>query len=478
MGAAALRAEREHRRCDSMAKASGVTREGARWIGHTIAHRYRIEAHVARGGMGDVYLAIQEPLGRRVAVKTFRTLGELDGHADADALFLREAAAIAEVRHENAVEIYDYGTHEGTPFLVMEWLDGVSLARTLDREGCLSPPRALRMIGKVLGALERAHEVGMVHRDVKPENIMLAVGKTVKLVDFGLVKWDTHGSDAYAVDGVVVGSPRYMAPEQIIDSRRVDHRADLYAIGGVLVHMLTGAPPFAGSNADLFRQHVRSTPPALCARGLPASDRLEAVVERCLAKSPDDRFGTAGQLLDALRSCPEWDGEIGGALPRESNRPAPRAPRARPRPARVGLALASVLAAVYLGLWATTLDAPPIARQKPTAAVRPVPLAAPSPPDPIVPVVVESARSEPAAEPPVTLLEPAPTEPAPALAEPAPAARSSRRRRRAKQVPTPAVIDDIENMASWSGTRPCDPIKDPWANEPPRDELGAWTKAQ
>ncbi|MBO6935045.1 MAG: serine/threonine protein kinase [Deltaproteobacteria bacterium] len=435
-----------------MARASGATVEGARWIGQTIAHRYRIERHIARGGMGDVFLAIQEPLGRRVAVKTFRTLGELDGHADAGALFLREAAAIAGVRHDNAVEIYDYGTHEGTPFLVMEWLDGVSLARTLEREGCLEPPRALRIVGKVLRALERAHELGMVHRDVKPENVMLVTGRDVKLVDFGLVKWDRHGSDAYAVNGVVVGSPRYMAPEQIVDSHRVDHRADLYAVGGLLVHALTGSPPFLGSNADLFRQHVRSTPPALCARGLHASEALEDLVERCLAKAPEDRFDSAGALLEALRACPEWHGEPRAARARESVRPAgsSRPPEARRAP-RFGLMLATVLAAAYLGLWAST----PVAERWEVAnahkrmpamrPVRPIPVAAPEP----------------------TAVAPPPSIEVPLAPEP-----RRRRARRAKRAPIPPA----HPLADWDATHPCDPIKDPWAVEG-ADESLPWTRA-
>jgi serine/threonine-protein kinase len=323
-------------------------------VGRQLARRYRVERLLARGGMGSVYVATQEPLGRQVALKI---LGGTGGHADDAGFqqrFLQEAATLARLRHPNTVTLYDYGVleDEQLAYMVMELVRGETLAQVLRKEGRLSPARALWVAHEVARALGEAHGLGIVHRDLKPGNVMLASGpegEQVKVLDFGIAK--LLEEDAHALTGAenLVGSPGYMAPEQITH-RPIDGRTDIYALGVQLYTMLTGTQPFAGRNAvESFVAHLHRPAPTLqSALGAPVAPALEALVARCLAKEPDHRFADVAELRAAIRgtlaeldpaaaamlaaapaSPPRAEPQSGGATPLPA--PADTARLARPR---------------------------------------------------------------------------------------------------------------------------------------------------
>ncbi len=324
-------------------------------VGQLVADRYRVHRRVAIGGMGAIYRATQEPLGRPVALKTHRSLGELEGHVDADAVFLREAAAAAQIRHPNVAEVYDYGQHEGRPFIAMEWLEGETLRQRVRRSGPMEPAEALRIALLILGALERVHELGMVHRDIKPANVVLLESGEPKLLDFGLVQWNDGNQDPFRLDGLFVGSPQFMPPEQISGEGSLDLRADVYAFGGLLYYMLAAAPPFDGSGEELLRRHLEARPKSLRERGVLVSGSLEQLLACCLRKRADDRFADMGQLRAALGACPE----AGGSDPREVEEATAaieivfeQAPERRPRGRRWVLSLATLaIAGFVVGWW-------------------------------------------------------------------------------------------------------------------------------
>ncbi|MCK6502220.1 protein kinase [Myxococcota bacterium] len=323
-------------------------------VGRLIAGRYRVESLLARGGMGSVYVATQQPLGRQVALKI---LGGTGGHADDAGFqrrFLQEAATLARLRHPNTVTLFDYGVleEEQLAYMVMELVRGFTLAQVLRREGRLSPARALWVAHEVARALGEAHGLGIVHRDLKPGNVMLATGpegEQVKVLDFGIAK--LLEEDAHALTGAenLVGSPGYMAPEQITH-RPIDGRTDIYALGVQLYTMLTGTQPFAGRNAvESFVAHLHRPAPTLQgALGAPVAPALEALVARCLAKEPDHRFADVAELRAAIRGTlaeldpaaasmlaaaaaapPRADPSAGGGTPPPG--PADTARLARPR---------------------------------------------------------------------------------------------------------------------------------------------------
>jgi serine/threonine-protein kinase len=226
---------------------------------------------------------------------------------------VRSAARLA---HPNTIEIYDYGrSDDGTFYYVMEYLVGLSLADLVREAGPLPPGRAIYIFRQICAGLAEAHRFGLVHRDLKPANVFVAVrggeADVAKVLDFGLVKPTRDpGAVALTVDLTVAGTPQFMAPEQAVNDRSLDNRADIYSLGAMLYHALTGRPPFVGGNAfALMMAHARDPvdPPSRIRPGLPAD--LEAVVLRCLAKNPDERFPTAKSLSEALASCAaaqEW----------------------------------------------------------------------------------------------------------------------------------------------------------------------------
>jgi eukaryotic-like serine/threonine-protein kinase len=315
--------------------------------GSVIAGRYEVDRLLGRGGMAEVYLATDRLLDRPVAVKVIRE-GLADDHTVATR-FRREARAAAALNHRNIVAVHDVGTDEGRPFIVMEYLRGRTLAEILRMEGPFPPDRVAEVGEAAARALSVAHDAGIVHRDVKPGNVMITDQGEVKILDFGIAhafRW-TPITEAPAVQGTA----EYMAPEQI-RGHGSERRSDIYSLGVVLFELATGQPPFTGdSPLSIAYRHLEDTPP------LPQSVRpdtppeLAAILLRCLAKRPDDRYRRADDLAEDLARFRA--GRPPATVPVPSP-PTERLDRDEPQPARrrwwpwvaVLLALLLVMAAV------------------------------------------------------------------------------------------------------------------------------------
>ena len=277
---------------------------------HVFGGRYRVEALLAQGGMGDVYLAFDERDRRWVAVKLLRTTGtELKR---ARARFAQEAATAQRMSHLRIVRTLDYGAEaDGTLYLVMELLEGETLGARLREGSGVSPREAVSVAIQVLEALEVAHEGGVLHRDLKPENVFLTgrtFGTSVKLLDFGVAK-SFHSSPSLpsleTTAGTVFGTPRYMSPEQARGGA-LDVRSDVYGVGVLLYQMLAGRPPFEDEDAVVvMARHIRDEPPPLelfaSERRIPRS--LVHIVHRALEKDPEDRFASATAFRRALAAA-------------------------------------------------------------------------------------------------------------------------------------------------------------------------------
>ncbi len=267
--------------------------------GAVIDQKYRLGRLLGEGGMGAVYEADDLRDGSIVAVKLLR--GTL---ADPAALqrFEREARALYELRHESLVRVLDYAAHPSHAYFVMELAPGVNLGELVAIDGALRPERVARIALAVLGALGAAHARGIIHRDVKPQNIQVSAvagGDAVRLLDFGLAK-DLGSGHALTQEGMVVGTMQYMAPEQA-KGLAVDSRADVYAVGACMYYALTGRRPFEGQNGlPLYRAVLSEAPKALASIRSDLSPMLIAIVERALAKEPAKRFRSAEDLSRAL----------------------------------------------------------------------------------------------------------------------------------------------------------------------------------
>ena len=270
--------------------------------------QYQLVSKLGSGGMGDVYLAEHVLMKRPCALKLIRSQASAD--PTAIARFEREVKTTSGLTHPHTIEIYDYGhTDDGTFYYVMEYLPGLSLADLLERYGPLPPARVVYLLRQACSALSEAHAAGLIHRDLKPGNLYISerggLCDFVKVLDFGLVKLLRASSAAQlTADHVVSGTPTYMAPEQATGERTLDARSDLYALGAIAYHMLAGRPPFQGDNAlKVMMAHVRDTPAALGTLRQDIPDDLQQIVMRCLEKSPEDRFESAGQLEQELAAC-------------------------------------------------------------------------------------------------------------------------------------------------------------------------------
>jgi serine/threonine-protein kinase len=270
--------------------------------------QYRLMERLGGGGMGEVFRAEHVLLKRPCAIKLIKAAKETD--ATAVARFEIEVKATAKLTHWNTVEIYDYGrTDDGTFYYVMELLPGMSLEDLVEKHGPLPPARVVYLLDQVCGALQEAHLAGLIHRDIKPANIFAAqrggVYDVAKLLDFGLVKQDADEPDGETAGRrAVSGTPLYMSPEQASAYDEVDPRADIYALGAVAYHLLTGQPPFTGKNvlAILVAHRKSEVPrPSLVNPAIPAD--LEQIILKCLAKKPSDRYPDAASLRLALASC-------------------------------------------------------------------------------------------------------------------------------------------------------------------------------
>ena len=274
---------------------------------------YRLRQLLGAGGMGEVYLAEHLYLKRPCAIKLIRP----DRNTDPKALsrFESEVQATAKLTHWNTIEIYDYGRAEdGTFYYVMEYLPGLNLQELVDRYGPMPPARAIHLIRQVCAALKEAHDAGMVHRDIKPGNIFSArrggVHDVAKLLDFGLVKSIAGESSSpnVTLDGLVVGSPLYAAPETTLGDDEPGPSADLYGLGATLYFLVTGKPLFEHENPlKLLFAHANEEviAPTRHRPDLPAD--LQAVILKCLSKSPADRYADVSRLAAALAACSDAD---------------------------------------------------------------------------------------------------------------------------------------------------------------------------
>ncbi|MEU9384732.1 protein kinase [Streptomyces sp. NPDC048279] len=284
-----------------------MSQDGAhgRYVGRALAGgRYQLRDLLGAGGMASVHLAYDAVLDRQVAIKTLHT--ELGREQAFRERFRREAQAVAKLTHTNIVSVFDTGEEDlagsTMPYIVMEYVEGRPLGSVLDddvtRHGAMPADKALKITADVLAALEISHEMGLVHRDIKPGNVMMTKRGVVKVMDFGIARAMQSGVTSMTQTGMVVGTPQYLSPEQAL-GRGVDARSDLYSVGIMLFQLVTGRLPFdADSPLAIAYAHVQEEPvaPSSVNRALPPA--VDALVARALKKNPNERFPTAESMRD------------------------------------------------------------------------------------------------------------------------------------------------------------------------------------
>jgi tRNA A-37 threonylcarbamoyl transferase component Bud32 len=264
--------------------------------GRVLGGRYQLVSPIARGGMATVWVADDPVLSRRVAVKILRA--DLAADEGTRARFRHEAIAAARLSHPNIVSTYDTGDDDGIAYIVMELVDGPTLRHLIDEQGGLPVADVIRIGKQVADALDAAHRAGLVHRDVKPANVLVPVAGPVKVTDFGIAK--AAGADDLTRTGTVMGTARYLAPEQV-NGKPTDPRTDVYALGLLIYEALCGHPPFGGdTEIATAMARLTTTAPAVRAERPEVSQALDDVIHRCLARQPSARFGSAAAVRDAL----------------------------------------------------------------------------------------------------------------------------------------------------------------------------------
>src|SRR5438132_4645432 len=291
--------------------------------------RYEIRSSLGAGAMGEVFRAYDPRLDREVALKVIAA--GLDRRVGVNERFEQEARAASALNHSNIVTIHDIGEEEGRPFIVMELLDGQSLRQLLS--GPLSTDLTLRLAAQIADALTAAHERGIVHRDLKPENIFITRQGTAKILDFGLARICEPNCDpASAIvtlerltqSGIVLGTAGYAAPETL-SGKSVDTRADLFSFGAILYEMTCGVPAFHGKTAmGTLAATLRDEPQSIASRRPNVSPRVARLIERCLAKVPEHRYGSTRELRDELNALLIAGAEAAAPRKRRRSLPAPR----------------------------------------------------------------------------------------------------------------------------------------------------------
>jgi hypothetical protein len=272
------------------------------WIGKKLSGRYQIEELLGQGGMSAVYKATDPNLKRVVAVKLIHS--HLSNDPDFVKRFEEEAAAVAQLRHPGIIQVYDFNSDDDSYYMILEFVPGETIQDHMKRLNAggrkLSVTKAVEYIAEICDAVDYAHQRGMIHRDIKPANLMLNVMGQAILMDFGIAK--IVGGQRHTATGAVVGTAMYMAPEQI-KGERPDRRADIYSLGVTLFEMLSGKPPFEADSAmTLMMMHVNDPVPDLRELNPEVPDDLIAVINKALAKHPDDRYHSAAQMAAALRN--------------------------------------------------------------------------------------------------------------------------------------------------------------------------------
>lgn len=372
-------------------------------VGTVLDGRFQVEKALASGASGDVYEAQHLALGHRVAIKILRP-GIPETADIRRKRFLREARVAARIRSDHVVRVFDYvAPEEGPAYIVMELLHGETLAERLRRTGPLPCTQAIDFIVQAAKPLAQMHDAGIVHRDVKPSNLFLERDaddkERIKLLDFGVAAFKqpvARADSALTWSEMIVGTPRYMAPEQIASSRQVDARADVWALGVTLYELLSGAPPFDGATVlAVLNQIEHQEPPLLTARRPEVPAQLAQLVHTCLAKDPASRPADARALVEALTVSAH---STPAATPAVVHRRWPRA------------ALAAGGAVAIVGMLVLALGG---RRSEADAGATPEPVASTTPPAAPHPVVVAASASSPASE--VTTIPPAPASPAPSI---------------------------------------------------------------
>ncbi|HVZ73156.1 MAG TPA: serine/threonine-protein kinase [Polyangia bacterium] len=424
-------------------------------LGQTVGN-YRIASKIGEGGMGTVYLAEHPVIGRKAALKVIDP--KHSRNADVVARFVNEATAISRIGHEHIVEVTDFGrTPKGDFYFIMEYLEGETLADVIAREAPLDPARAIGIAAQIADALAAAHASGVIHRDLKPDNIHLVTrGEDtafVKVLDFGLAKLvHDDGSPTKTRAGMIMGTPYYMSPEQCQGAPGLDARADVYSLGVVLFEMLTGKLPFGGGGyAEVFMKQISMRAPVASSLVSSVPRELDALLHKALDKNPDARFQTMKEFRDALLS-PE------SALPHavvhddRSRRLRAAGPMSRTElaqregtvdwhiPRRRGPRNFIILAAATLvGTFVAARLTRGSLEPRPPAAVTAAPAPAPAPAAPPTVVAHEVVPSSP----PAAEIDDDPPAPTPAAEAPraatAPAGHHHHRERREPAVP---IIDD------------------------------------
>jgi eukaryotic-like serine/threonine-protein kinase len=393
--------------------------------------KYELRHQIGRGAMGVVYEAFDTVIERPVALKMLRT----DVYApeqlpDVRARFKREAHSAGRLSHPNIVTIFDYGEHDGVPYIAMDLMSGEELARSLEAGQRMALPQVVRVMEQLLSALAYAHEKGVVHRDMKPSNVFVLRDGTIKVVDFGLARIEASN---LTETGTLLGTPAYMSPEQFL-GLPADARSDIFSVGVMLYQMLTGDRPFTGSPSTIMQKVLRQDPVEPSVLNPTLSAEWDGLVKRVLAKKPDERVQSARQFAEYVRMVSEGKPLPGTAPSGDSTVVIDATVRIAPakdekKPGRLPLvALASlVLVGMAAGIAGWLFYRP---AEKPA----PVPVAAA--PAAVVPekpaVVPEKPRPKPVekkvvkAEPKVAPAPPPPPRPVVAKVEPAPELKPAR----------------------------------------------------
>jgi serine/threonine-protein kinase len=360
---------------------------GASRLGHVLGH-YRLQRVIGEGGVGTVYEGEHVQLGRKMALKVLHPDGAT---GEVIRRFFNEARAVNEIRHPNILEVEDFvTTDDGEHYLLMELLVGEDLRAKLSRDGVLPPEQVTQIGDQLASALSAVHGVGIVHRDLKPDNIYVCDNGECKLLDFGIAKFMTEGQGVTRA-GMTLGTPEYMAPEQIVARGAPGPRTDIYALGMVMYECLAGAPAFtATTTAGVLRGHISEqvVPPSQ-RRGQPVPAVLEAAILKCLEKDPEKRFADSFELREALRA----------------DKPVQRAVAILAPPKRRRRRALHMLPAFAMAIAALVIHLAPLE----TAASSPAPRAAAAPPRP---APAAPAPPPPAPPPPPPSPPPAPSPPA------------------------------------------------------------------